>query len=174
MAFKNDVEIRTTLLGKLKGFIEAECGPDLDVTAELINGAPHHEILKYAESTRADLIVVNLQSKGLLERALLGSTAERIILFFVDPWYCRCRSSDRRCLGLSQWPNLQRPDHNPRNPLQASIAIRRQCAALIVLRTQHSNWGCCQTANFSSHAYGVRFSWIHQPPVARYASLTGG
>ena len=26
----------------------------------------------------------------------------------------------------------------------------------------------------SSHAYGVRFSRIHQPPVARYASLTGG
>ena len=28
--------------------------------------------------------------------------------------------------------------------------------------------------NFSSHASGVRFSRIHQPPVARYASLTGG
>jgi hypothetical protein len=27
---------------------------------------------------------------------------------------------------------------------------------------------------FSSHAYGVRFSRINQPPVARYASLTGG
>ena len=27
--------------------------------------------------------------------------------------------------------------------------------------------------NFSSHTYGVRFSRIHQPPVARYASLTG-
>jgi hypothetical protein len=24
--------------------------------------------------------------------------------------YCRCRSSYRRSLGLSQWPNLQRPD----------------------------------------------------------------
>jgi hypothetical protein len=27
-------------------------------------------------------------------------------------------------------------------------------------------------AEFSSHAYGVRFSRNHQPPVARYASLT--
>jgi len=27
---------------------------------------------------------------------------------------------------------------------------------------------------FSSHASGVRLFRIHQPPVARYASLTGG
>jgi len=33
---------------------------------------------------------------------------------------------------------------------------------------------CCWTANFSSHTSGVRFSRIYQPPVARYASLTGG
>ena len=31
-----------------------------------------------------------------------------------------------------------------------------------------------RNANFSSHAYGVRFSKIHKPPVARSASLTGG
>jgi len=37
-----------------------------------------------------------------------------------------------------------------------------------------TNRGVAETAKFSSHAYGVRFSRIHQPPVARYASLTGG
>jgi len=37
----------------------------------------------------------------------------------------------------------------------------------LVLARKHSS-------NFYSHAYGVRFSRIHQPPVARYASLTGG
>ena len=29
-------------------------------------------------------------------------------------------------------------------------------------------------SGFSSQAYGVRFSRIPPPPVARYASLTGG
>ena len=31
-----------------------------------------------------------------------------------------------------------------------------------------------EAAKFSSHASGVHFSRIHQPPVARCASLTGG
>jgi len=51
-----------------------------------------------------------------------------------------------------------------------------QLLQLFLILSNHpvSGRACCWTANFSSHASGVRFSRIHQPPVARYASLTGG
>jgi len=34
--------------------------------------------------------------------------------------------------------------------------------------------GLLLNRQFSSHAFGVRFSGIYQPPVARFATLTGG
>jgi len=34
--------------------------------------------------------------------------------------------------------------------------------------------GLLLNRQFPSHGSGVRFSRIYQPPVARYASLTGG
>jgi nucleotide-binding universal stress UspA family protein len=42
-------------------------------------GVPHEIINRLAGQYRADLIVLNLQNKGLLERAVLGATAERVI-----------------------------------------------------------------------------------------------
>jgi nucleotide-binding universal stress UspA family protein len=66
-------------MGELHKAIEREHGGDVAVATEVVNGTPHHEILKYADTMNADLIVINLQSKGLLERALLGATAERVI-----------------------------------------------------------------------------------------------
>jgi nucleotide-binding universal stress UspA family protein len=50
-----------------------------DIVAEVVRGTPHQEILSYAQRVRADLIVINLQSEGRLDRALLGATAERVI-----------------------------------------------------------------------------------------------
>ena len=44
-----------------------------------MEGTPYRVITKYAEEHDADLIVINLQSKGFLERAMLGATAERVI-----------------------------------------------------------------------------------------------
>jgi nucleotide-binding universal stress UspA family protein len=66
-------------MGRLHKMVEQEHCSDIGITPEVVNGVPHHEILKYAEAMQADLIVINLQSKGVLERALLGSTAERVI-----------------------------------------------------------------------------------------------
>lgn len=45
----------------------------------LATGTPYHMINRLAQEYGANLIVMNLQSKGRLERALLGSTAERVI-----------------------------------------------------------------------------------------------
>jgi len=78
-SFLDDSELHARRMGELHKAIEREHGGDLSVATEVVQGTPHHEILKFAETTNADLIVINLHSKGLLERALLGSTAERVI-----------------------------------------------------------------------------------------------
>jgi len=40
---------------------------------------PFETINQTAVDNKADLLVINLQGKGRLERALLGTTAERVI-----------------------------------------------------------------------------------------------
>jgi nucleotide-binding universal stress UspA family protein len=79
VAFSDNAEVRAGLMGRLHKLIEREPLGDAHIDVEVLRGTPHHEILKYAAASDADLIVINLQSKGLLERALLGSTAERVI-----------------------------------------------------------------------------------------------
>ena len=50
--------------------------PIATVVAE---GVPYETINRLAAQYKADLIVLNLQNKGLLERAVFGATAERVI-----------------------------------------------------------------------------------------------
>jgi nucleotide-binding universal stress UspA family protein len=45
----------------------------------LVEGEAFREILRVASEDEADLIVLNLHGKNVVERALLGSTAERVI-----------------------------------------------------------------------------------------------
>jgi nucleotide-binding universal stress UspA family protein len=49
------------------------------VTPMMVEGDAFREILRVADEEKTDLIVMNLQGKSLVERALLGSTAERVI-----------------------------------------------------------------------------------------------
>jgi nucleotide-binding universal stress UspA family protein len=49
------------------------------VSTVIADGVPYEAINNVAEKDNADLIVINLQGKGRLERALLGTTAERVI-----------------------------------------------------------------------------------------------
>jgi len=49
------------------------------VTTLLADGVPYETINRLAEKINADLVVINLQGKSRLERALLGTTAERVI-----------------------------------------------------------------------------------------------
>jgi nucleotide-binding universal stress UspA family protein len=42
-------------------------------------GVPYRTILTTIEDEDADLLVMNIHSKGMLDRALLGSTAEHIV-----------------------------------------------------------------------------------------------
>jgi nucleotide-binding universal stress UspA family protein len=49
------------------------------ISTVLTDGVPYETIDRLAVQYKADLIVINLQNKGLLERAVLGTTAERVI-----------------------------------------------------------------------------------------------
>jgi len=51
----------------------------VDVKSVMASGTPAQVILRVAADRDADLIVINLHGKGFLDRALLGSTAERVI-----------------------------------------------------------------------------------------------
>jgi nucleotide-binding universal stress UspA family protein len=52
---------------------------NVQVESVLAEGIPAEAILKTAEDTDADLIVITPKRKGLVERTLLGSTAEHVI-----------------------------------------------------------------------------------------------
>jgi nucleotide-binding universal stress UspA family protein len=49
------------------------------VRIELREGIPYEVILDFAHSENADLIVLNTQSRSGIDRAILGSTAERVV-----------------------------------------------------------------------------------------------
>jgi len=52
---------------------------DLKVTPVLLEGDAYREIIELADEQDVDMIVLNLHGKTLVDRALLGSTAERVI-----------------------------------------------------------------------------------------------
>lgn len=52
---------------------------DPKVRVELREGVPYEVILSFSDSEAADLILLNTQRRGSVDRALLGSTAERVV-----------------------------------------------------------------------------------------------
>ena len=71
--------LRDDTLRRLVATTFAECKFGYSATPVLTEGTPFSEILRAADNSGADLIVLNLHGKGFVERALLGSTAERVI-----------------------------------------------------------------------------------------------
>jgi nucleotide-binding universal stress UspA family protein len=72
-------EIRTILQDRFRELVAKERKARSNIEARVVQGVPYHEILKCADDSNADLIVITLRGMGFLERALLGSTAERIV-----------------------------------------------------------------------------------------------
>jgi nucleotide-binding universal stress UspA family protein len=58
-------------------------GPQIETV--VLEGKPYREILSLAEDRDVDLIVLNMHGKGVLERAFLGSTAERVVRLAETP-----------------------------------------------------------------------------------------
>jgi nucleotide-binding universal stress UspA family protein len=54
-------------------------GKGLTVRLTLRTGAPHEEIVALATDERADLVVIGTHGRGGVNRALLGSVADRVV-----------------------------------------------------------------------------------------------
>jgi nucleotide-binding universal stress UspA family protein len=64
---------------KVTDLLSSEELKEMQIEILVVEGKPFERVLEIAEDRRMDLIVLNLQSKSRLERAFLGSTAERIV-----------------------------------------------------------------------------------------------
>jgi nucleotide-binding universal stress UspA family protein len=77
---KQDLDdLRESTYKRLIASIPEECCQDVNVKPLMVEGDPFHEILRVADDGSTDLIVLNLHGRGFVERALLGSTAERVV-----------------------------------------------------------------------------------------------
>ena len=73
---------------KLDDLIGQEQSSGIKIEGLIVEGKPFRKIIEIAEDRGMDLIVLNLQSKGVLERALLGATAERVVRVAHTPVLC--------------------------------------------------------------------------------------
>jgi nucleotide-binding universal stress UspA family protein len=75
-------EMRSSLVKAMRQKVESVVPPDaskqLSTEFLVVEGKPFEAILDVAKNQSADIVVLNLQSKTTLERALIGSTAERV------------------------------------------------------------------------------------------------
>jgi nucleotide-binding universal stress UspA family protein len=64
---------------ELERWVEHAKGRGLKARAQLRVGVAHREIVDAATNERADLVVIGTHGRGGLDRALLGSVADRVI-----------------------------------------------------------------------------------------------
>jgi nucleotide-binding universal stress UspA family protein len=64
---------------QLEDMVPAEARHWCDIVTRVETGVPYRIIKRVLEDERVDLLVMNIHGKGMLDRALLGSTAERVV-----------------------------------------------------------------------------------------------
>jgi nucleotide-binding universal stress UspA family protein len=64
---------------QLENLVPPEVKTWCDVVTRVETGVPYRIVLKTLEEEKIDLLVMNIHGKGMLDRALLGSTAERVV-----------------------------------------------------------------------------------------------
>ena len=74
-----NAEARVHAAERLSQVVSLVSDGSVPITTVLADGVPYESINRTAAQKNADLIVINLQGKGLLDRALIGTTAERVI-----------------------------------------------------------------------------------------------
>ena len=73
------VEARAQASERLNRLVGLVSDGSVPITTVLADGVAYERIHALAAEQNADLVVINLQGKGRLDRALLGTTAERVI-----------------------------------------------------------------------------------------------
>jgi nucleotide-binding universal stress UspA family protein len=64
---------------QLEDLVPADARSRCDVVTRIGTGVPYRVILGFLEDEKVDLVVMSIHGKGLVDRALLGSTAERVV-----------------------------------------------------------------------------------------------
>ena len=64
---------------KLANMVPREAWDWCEIRTRVEVGHPYQLIIRTLEQEKPDLLVMNIHGKGMLDRALLGSTAERIV-----------------------------------------------------------------------------------------------
>lgn len=64
---------------QLEELVPSEAANWCDIKTRVETGVPYRIILRILEDEKIDLLVMNIHGKGMLDRALLGSTAERVV-----------------------------------------------------------------------------------------------
>ena len=64
---------------QLDALVPTEAKTWCDVVTRVETGMPYRIILRSLQEEKIDLLVMNIHGKGMLDRALLGSTAERVV-----------------------------------------------------------------------------------------------
>lgn len=72
-------EYRKRLEQQLETLRESYTDQELTVTASLLEGVPYIEIVRYAEESSSDLIVMGTHGRTGLAHMLLGSVTERVV-----------------------------------------------------------------------------------------------
>jgi len=72
-------ELRDKGSDELKKMIEREIGDRVKATSTVRTGKPHQEILREAQETGVDLIIVASHGHTGVEHILFGSTASRVV-----------------------------------------------------------------------------------------------
>lgn len=72
-------EIKARLSKKLDEFVKNHSTPGINITTGLYAGLPYVEIIKSADDTNADMIVMGTHGRTGFSHVLLGSVAERVI-----------------------------------------------------------------------------------------------
>jgi nucleotide-binding universal stress UspA family protein len=89
---------------KLQKFVSQHKPASMDVETVVLNGKAYEQILALAEQRKSDMIVLNMQSKDLWERAMLGATAERVVRLAQVPVFSVPAAA----------PEVQEGGYNPR------------------------------------------------------------
>jgi nucleotide-binding universal stress UspA family protein len=70
---------------QLEKLVPSNVRSSCEVKTRVEVGVPYSTVLAIQKSEKADLLIMNVHGKGLIDRALLGSTAERVVRASVCP-----------------------------------------------------------------------------------------
>ncbi|ALC17847.1 nucleotide-binding universal stress protein, UspA family [Desulfuromonas soudanensis] len=72
-------EVEIQAFKEMEGFCREVFDEEIPYTTEVVMGHPFEEIIKIAQQSAFDLIVVGTHGRTGLERVFVGSTAERLV-----------------------------------------------------------------------------------------------